>query len=554
MKRPSTESPRIRVARLILLGNIFIYVVGIVLSGIVIYSRLQENPNYQPVWAYPILLIMQLVSSLVALRWVKQHLRRAMWSYAVVGAFSLSAMLAHDAIVIGSTNMPLLIAMFHVSVFAMGMVLGLRDALMYATLVSILSIVLGSLYGNFGAIYASIAIAYAMTLPSWLVEQMEAELRKSEEKFGVIVQESLDVILIVDCETDKILHVNEAANSILGYRRDQLLGQTFVSICAPSFDEETLDLLLKFTDTATVFEARKFLRADGSTCPMDVTATRIPWGDQQMTLVTLRDVTDREAAERELRRHREQLEDLVEQRTAALEARNEELDAFAHTVAHDLKSPLTRLIGASTILRRSYDSLSTEKRLYYLEAIEKVGYQMSSIVEALLFMANVRSLDAVTLVPLDMKVLVESVEERLSHLIEEHDVEVIKPRQWPQAIGYAPWIREIWANYLSNAIKYGGTPPKVELGYQIEAGANRVRFWVRDNGVGLTDDQIEKLFVPFSRIEQARAEGNGLGLSIVRRIVEKLGGNVEVESTLGEGSTFSFSLPTIHHVKDSQHN
>jgi PAS domain S-box-containing protein len=392
-----------------------------------------------------------------------------------------------------------------------------------------------------------------MTLPSWLVEQMEADLRKSEETFGVIVQESLDVILIVDRETDEILQVNEAAESILGYRRDQLLGQTFASICAPSFDEETLDLLLEFADTATVFESRKFLRADGSTCPMDVTATRIPWEDAQMTLVTLRDVTDREAAERKLRRHREQLEHLVEQRTAALKARNEELDAFAHTVAHDLKSPLTRLIGASTILRRSYDNLSKEKRFYYLEAIETVSYQMSSIVEALLLMANVRSLDAVTLVPLNMKVIVESVEERLLHLIEKHDVEIIKPRQWPQAIGYAPWVQEIWANYLSNAIKYGGTPPRVELGYQIEDGANRVRFWVRDNGVGLKDEQIAKLFLPFSRIEQARAEGNGLGLSIVRRIVEKLGGNVEVESVIGEGSTFSFSLPAIKHVQDSQY-
>jgi signal transduction histidine kinase len=272
-----------------------------------------------------------------------------------------------------------------------------------------------------------------------------------------------------------------------------------------------------------------------------------------MTLVTLRDVTDREAAERKLRRHREQLEHLVEQRTAALKARNEELDAFAHTVAHDLKSPLTRLIGASTILRRSYDNLSKEKRFYYLEAIETVSYQMSSIVEALLLMANVRSLDAVTLVPLNMKVIVESVEERLLHLIEKHDVEIIKPRQWPQAIGYAPWVQEIWANYLSNAIKYGGTPPRVELGYQIEDGANRVRFWVRDNGVGLKDEQIAKLFLPFSRIEQARAEGNGLGLSIVRRIVEKLGGNVEVESVIGEGSTFSFSLPAIKHVQDSQY-
>jgi signal transduction histidine kinase len=119
-------------------------------------------------------------------------------------------------------------------------------------------------------------------------------------------------------------------------------------------------------------------------------------------------------------------------------------------------------------------------------------------------------------------------------------------------------VEEVWVNYLSNAIKYGGQPPRVELGSSLQdpplAGGGPtaqsapsetgwVRFWVRDNGLGLTPDEQGRLFTLFTRLEQTRVKGHGLGLSIVRRIVDKLGGEVGVESEIGEGSTFWFTLP-----------
>jgi signal transduction histidine kinase len=123
-------------------------------------------------------------------------------------------------------------------------------------------------------------------------------------------------------------------------------------------------------------------------------------------------------------------------------------------------------------------------------------------------------------------------------------------------LGYAPWVEEVWANYLSNGCKYGGTPsaaPRLELGGDLlpilPAGdgqdGSMVRFWVHDSGDGLTSEQQNRLFTPFTRLDQARARGHGLGLSIVRRIVEKLGGQVGVESNgaPGQGSTFYFTLP-----------
>jgi two-component system, sensor histidine kinase and response regulator len=105
-------------------------------------------------------------------------------------------------------------------------------------------------------------------------------------------------------------------------------------------------------------------------------------------------------------------------------------------------------------------------------------------------------------------------------------------------------VAEVWANYLSNAIKYGGDPPRAELGADLPADG-RVRFWVRDNGPGLSPEDQARLFAPFERLHQVRAQGHGLGLSIVRRIVEKLGGEVGVESAVGQGSTFWFTLPAL---------
>jgi two-component system sensor histidine kinase/response regulator len=103
-------------------------------------------------------------------------------------------------------------------------------------------------------------------------------------------------------------------------------------------------------------------------------------------------------------------------------------------------------------------------------------------------------------------------------------------------LGYAPWIEEVWANYISNA---RGQPPQVTIGATAQPDG-RIRFWVQDNGSGLSTEAQQRLFTPFTRLEQAHIKGHGLGLSVVQRIIEKLGGQVGVESM---GSTFYFTLP-----------
>ncbi|HXV97450.1 MAG TPA: hybrid sensor histidine kinase/response regulator [Anaerolineae bacterium] len=223
----------------------------------------------------------------------------------------------------------------------------------------------------------------------------------------------------------------------------------------------------------------------------------------------------------------------------------EELNAFAHTVAHDLKNPLGVTISYALFLQKYRPKLSEEELQKRLDIIVRNGQKMNNIINELLLLASVRT-GEIAWRPLNMAEIVAEVQSRLAFMIEEYGAEVIVPdaSAWPAAQGYAPWVEEIWTNYVSNAIKYGGQPPRLELGGTVTA-AGMVQFWVRDNGGGLSPEEQAELFIPFTRISQANVEGHGLGLSIVQRIVEKLGGMVGVESegVPGRGSVFTFTLP-----------
>jgi signal transduction histidine kinase len=134
--------------------------------------------------------------------------------------------------------------------------------------------------------------------------------------------------------------------------------------------------------------------------------------------------------------------------------------------------------------------------------------------------------------------------DRLEALLQKQAAVIRRPDHWPAAYGHAPWVIEVWVNFISNAAKYGGAKPVITLGARPgEDGAN-ARFWVQDSGLGLDPAAQQQMFVPFTRISSIRAKGHGLGLSIVRRIVEKLVGQVGVDSESGAGACFWFELPT----------
>jgi two-component system sensor histidine kinase/response regulator len=232
----------------------------------------------------------------------------------------------------------------------------------------------------------------------------------------------------------------------------------------------------------------------------------------------------------------------LRQRTIELQTSNEELDAFAHTVAHDLKTPLGLITGYTELALADCAALGDEQLSLFLQRALQSARKMSSTIDELLLLSAVRKLEGVRMHSLEMGSIVAEAQQQLDYMIQEHQAEIITPDTWPVALGYGPWVEVVWVNLLSNAIKYGGTPSRVELGAQAQTDG-MVRFWVRDNGSGIPAQDQVRLFTPFTRLDKSRAQGHGLGLSIVQRIVEKLGGETRVESEIGHGSTFSFTLP-----------
>lgn len=238
----------------------------------------------------------------------------------------------------------------------------------------------------------------------------------------------------------------------------------------------------------------------------------------------------------------------IEQLNAELKLRTAELDAFARTVAHNLKTPFNGIIGYSEMLQETlvekniYQDAEINELLTNITSLGRSGYR---IVDELLLLSATRKEDVRTQ-HVDMGTIIDTTINRLQNEIQTSQATFDYVDNYPTVIGHAPWLEEVWANYISNAIKYGGEPPHIQFGYE-PATNNKIRFWIKDNGRGLTADQQERLFVEFSRLADfdVAIKGHGLGLSIVRRIIAKLDGEIGVESEIGQGSTFFFTLPTI---------
>ena len=352
---------------------------------------------------------------------------------------------------------------------------------------------------------------------------------KAEEqvrKLTRAVEQSPATVVITDTE-GHIEYVNPKFTSLTGYTSDEVVGKNPRVLKSGKqsreFYEQLWTTILAGREWRGEFHNRK---KNGELFWefSSISPVRDRDGNVTHFVAVKEDVTERKQLEEERER-------LIS-----------ELDAFSHTVAHDLKNPLSAVLGFAELLTAKGVELSQKDVRESLEAIDQSARKMHSIIEELLLLAGVRKAE-VERRPVEMAAVVSGAVQRLSHMTAEYGPELAMPGEWPAALGYGPWLEEVWANYLSNAMKYGGRPPRLELG--ADTTDDKVRFWVTDNGPGLTHEQQSRLFMPFTRLHQARATGQGLGLSIVRRIMEKLGGEAWVESEPDKGSKFGFTLPRV---------
>ena len=336
-----------------------------------------------------------------------------------------------------------------------------------------------------------------------------------------VIEGMTDGVIVLDRQS-RIVDINPTGEGMLEIGLDDVIGMP-VEQALSAWSE----LVARYRDVRETHEEIE-IGQDASRRWLDLRLSPLYNRSGRWTgrLVVLRDITERKRVEQERER-------LIN-----------ELDAFAHTVAHDLKNPLTAVIGSVHLLRDHHTALSGQARQEYISMLQRGVTKMRDIVDSLLLLASVRKRPQVFIEPVDMGWVVHEVLERLGYMVQEYGAEIVLPDTWQAALGYGPWIEEVWANYISNALKYGGTPPRLELGSSLSSNG-MVRFWIRDNGPGLTPEEQTRLFVPFTRLDQVVTAGHGLGLSIVQRIIERLEGQVGVESTVGVGSVFSFALPAV---------
>lgn len=260
------------------------------------------------------------------------------------------------------------------------------------------------------------------------------------------------------------------------------------------------------------------------------------------------DITQRKSIEDELNKYREHLEELVRERTAALEGVNKELEAFSYSISHDLRAPLRAIDGFSRILLDDYgDKLDDEgKRL--ITVVQSNALRMGQLIEDILKFSRMGRTEMVFGV-VDMEALAREVCDELRSTAGPGRELKVDIARLPPARGDRALLRQVFVNLISNAIKFTCKKPvsAITVGATVEAG--ETLYFVRDNGAGFDMQFADRLFGVFQRLHTtSEFEGTGIGLAIVNRIVSRHGGRVWAEGVVNEGATFYFALPALTHA------
>jgi PAS domain S-box-containing protein len=361
------------------------------------------------------------------------------------------------------------------------------------------------------------------------VEQRTAELTASERKYRTLIEHANDAILLIGTEKLRVRDANAAAERLLGYAREQLAEMTLPALCPPGEFEHYRELFRAHIENgAPISEELYLLHAGGGRIPVEISASVVEVGGERLIQGIVHDLTERKRAEAAL----EEAKRLAEQA-------NQTKSRFLANMSHELRTPLNAIIGYSEMLQEDAEEAGQEALVPDLEKIQGAGRHLLELINGILDLSKVEAgrmelflerLGTGPFVRQRGNALRVEIESAPAHLHTD-----------------ATKLKQILLNLLGNAAKFtenGVVTLRVER-HGAEDG-ERVRFRVIDTGIGMTPEQVERLFQPFTQADASttrRYGGTGLGLTITRGFVELMGGTVEVRSEPGAGTEFMVELP-----------
>jgi two-component system sensor kinase FixL len=384
----------------------------------------------------------------------------------------------------------------------------------------------------------------------------EAQLLESEARTRAILAAAVDAIIIID-ERGTIESLNGAAELLFGYDSVEMVGRNVKMLMPSPYRGEHDGYLNNYNTTGVkkiIGSGREVigLRKNGETFPMDLAVSEVTMGDRRVFTGIVRDITERKKAEAQLLDNAAELR----QRNEELLRSNQELDAFAYIASHDLKEPLRGIHNYASFLIEDYHDLLDDEGKDKLDTLKRLSQRLDGLLDSLL---EISRLGRVEFLPkeVDLDAVLHDVVDSLQITLTERNVTLRIPNSLPRVRGDSVLLGEVLRNLITNAMKYNNKEERwIEVGSMLDPRPPKdprrlvpkaIAIYVKDNGIGIPEKHHEAVFRIFKRLHSrdAYGGGTGVGLAITKKVIERHGGEIWIDSVAGEGTTLFFSLPGL---------